>query len=93
MVERNFGRDDLMAIAAFRYCCGRQTYIVSDCVDWLIEQWPNIGENARRVIIRDFEDEFRRDDECRKNNGDYRPLGHDCDRRQWERVLVLRGDK
>jgi hypothetical protein len=30
MKDKNFGRDDLMAIAAFRYCLGRMTYIVGD---------------------------------------------------------------
>ena len=53
-MTKNYGRDDLMAVAAFRYCCGRKTYIVSDCADWLIEQWPNIAERARNIIQRDL---------------------------------------
>lgn len=31
-----WGRDDLMASAAVRYCLGRSTYIVGDRADWLI---------------------------------------------------------
>ena len=89
MTEKNFGRDDLMAVAAFRYCRGRQTYIVSDCAGWLIEQWPNISETARKIIQRDLEEAFRRDDEARANGSDYKALGHDCDRQQWERVRRL----
>ena len=30
-MTKNYGRDDLMAVAAFRYSLGRMTYIVSDC--------------------------------------------------------------
>ena len=92
MTQNNFGRDDLMAIAAVRYCLGRMTYIVSDCADWLVEQWPNLSENSRAVIKRDVEDEFRRDDEARHRTAEpnpYKPLGMDCDRAQWERVRKL----
>ena len=88
-MTKNYGRDDLMAVAAFRYCLGRMTYIVSDCADWLIEQWPNIAENARKVIQRDLEEAFKRDDEAREDGQDYKPLGHDCDRAQWEKVRRL----
>ena len=84
-----FGRDDLMAVAAFRYSLGRMTYIVSDCADWLIEQWPNIAENARKVIQRDLEEAFKRDDAAPVDGIDYKPLGHDCDRAQWEKVRRL----
>ena len=85
-MTKNYGRDDLMAVAAFRYSLGRMTYIVSDCADWLCEQWPNIAENARKVIQRDLEEAFRRDDETRKEGSGYKALGHDCDRAQWEKV-------
>jgi hypothetical protein len=78
-----------MAVAAFRYCCGRQTYIVSDCADWLIAQWPRLAPNARAVIQRDLEEDFRRDDNARAKGSDYKPLGADCDRQQWERVRRL----
>lgn len=89
-MKRNpYGRDGLMALAAFRYCCGRMTYIVGDCADWLIEQWPSLPPSIKDTIQRDLEDEFRRDDEARIENREYKPLGHDCDRAQWERVRQL----
>ena len=72
-----YGRDDLMAVAAFRYSLGRMTYIVSDCAHWLCEQWPNIAENARKVIQRDLEEAFKRDDEARADGQYFKPLGHD----------------
>lgn len=77
-----------MAIAAFRYCCGRYSDIVGDCVDWLIEMWPYLASNTRDVIRRDLEADFQRDDEARAGDM-FRPLGADCDREQWERVRAL----
>ena len=61
----HFGRDDLMAIAAVRYCIGRSTYIVGDCVDWMIQHWSKWSPNCRAVIARDLNAEFKRDDEAR----------------------------
>ena len=84
-----WGRDDLMAIAAVRYCLGRMTYITADCADWLLDQWPNIRESARAVIQRDIEEAFERDDGDRAEGALYKALGWDCDRRAWERVRVL----
>jgi len=85
----SFGRDDLMAIAAVRYCLGRQTYIVGDCADWLIDQWENISQQARTIIKRDIEEEFERDDEARDRGDKHKPLGANCDRQEWERVRKL----
>ena len=84
-----WGRDDLMAIAAVRYCLGRMTYIVGECADWLIEQWPNIAPSARAVIERDVEEAFASDVKARMRGDQYKPLGMDCDRAQWERVRRL----
>ena len=85
----NFGRNQLMAVAAVRYCIGRMSYIVSDCADWLIEVWPELDESTRNIIRRDIEETFIRDDEARDINSEYKPLGMDCDRQQWERVRRL----
>jgi len=86
---KNFGRHDLMAVAAFRYCLGRTTYIVSECADWLIEQRPNISQNAQKVIARDLEAAFKQDDDDRREGKAYKSLGHDCDRAAWERVRLV----
>jgi hypothetical protein len=84
-----WGRDDLMAMATVRYCLGRMTYIVSDCADWLIEHWENIAENTREIIKRDIEEAFEQDDDDREKGREYKRLGHDADRQQWERVRQL----
>ncbi len=85
-MKPDYGPDDLMVIAAFRYCCGRQTYIVSECVDWLIKNWSTFSERARIVIKRDLETEFEADDRARASGSDYKPLGWDCDRQEWEKL-------
>ena len=85
----DLGRDSLMAVAAFRYCLGRRTYIVSDCVEWLCENWQKFPENVRAVIKRDLESEFAKDDEARDQGQDYKPLGWDCDRAEWQKVRAL----
>ena len=46
--EEAWGFNQLMVIAAFRYCVGRQTYIVGACADWLIEVWPLLSDNTKR---------------------------------------------
>lgn len=86
-----YGRDHLMVIAAFRYCLGRMTYIVSDCADWLVANWESFPPKVRAIIERELESEFKRDDEYRAGGPDrhYKPLGHDCDRKQWEKVRRL----
>lgn len=73
-------------IGAFRYYCGRMTYAVSDFCRTLIHQWPNIPAHAQSIIKRDLLEEFARDDEARLAGSAYKPLGHDCDRREWENV-------
>jgi len=91
LTEREaWGFNALMVTAAFRYCCGRQTYIVGICAEWLVENWAKFPQNVRDAIQRDLEETFTRDDEERKDpNSTYRPLGWDCDRKEWERVRAL----
>lgn len=84
-----WGWQDLMVIAAFRYCCGRQTYIVGACADWLVDIWPLLTQHTQRVIQRDLEREFELDDAARAHADSYMPLGHACDREAWERVRSL----
>lgn len=90
--EQAWGWHDLMVIAAFRYCLGRQTYVVQTCSDWLTDIWPLLTEHTQGVIRRDLEEEFRRDDEARAREEKHKPLGWDCDRKDWERVRALWGN-
>jgi hypothetical protein len=88
--ERAWGRSDLMVIAAVRYCLGRMSYIVSDCVDWLIQIWPDLSDNTRATILRDVRLEIERDNERMKEDGtrpNFGPLGMDIDRKEWLRFI------
>jgi hypothetical protein len=83
-----WGRGDLMAIAAVRYCLGRRTYIVSECAAWLISMWPYLQPSAQAVIGEDVDAAFRQDDAARAD-GTWMPLGDDCDRAEWGKVRQL----
>ena len=84
-----WGRNGLMALAAFRYCLGRMTYIVSDCADWLVDRWPQFPPNVQALIRRDLEEAFAKDDEDRATGASFKALGWDCDRAEWEKVRAL----
>lgn len=84
-----WGDSDLMALCAMRYCMGRRTYIVGMCVDFLIKNWKHFSQKTKDLIQRDLEDEFIRDERDRKTEATYFALGHDCDKKEWERVRDL----
>lgn len=78
-----WGRSDLMALAAVRYCLGRQSYIVGDCVAWLIQQRGAIDPSTMRTIERDIRELLKRDDEARERGDAHLPAGADFDRAEW----------
>lgn len=88
-VDQAWGFQGLMVTAAFRYCLGQQTYIVGCCVEWLLENWAQLPRNVQALIERELREEFARDDEARAAGDSFKPLGWDCDRKEWERVLQL----
>ncbi len=65
-------------MCAFRYALGRMTYAVSCVSNHLIENWDNFKPSEQEVIVREIK-------EAIKNNN----IGMDCDKRQWERILLL----
>jgi len=87
--EQAWGWEELMVIAAFRYCLGRRTYIVETCADWIVMMWPVFSQKSRAIIERDLEAEFRHDDLQRATGDTFKSLGDDCDRRAWEKVRAL----
>ena len=80
-------------IGATRYYCGRMTYAVGDFCAALCRKWETLPEQAKKIIKRDLEKEFERDDKSRAGMLLYaipgHPLGHDCDRAAWEKVRLL----
>jgi hypothetical protein len=43
-----------MVFYAFRYCLGRQTYCVSDCVEYLKSIWNNLSKQTRKLICKEI---------------------------------------
>ena len=64
--------DQLMIMAAHRYCLGRRSYIVPSCIEFLQEHCNMLKDNTQNVIIRDTIDEIM----------DNR-AGDDIDKRGW----------
>lgn len=72
----NSNIDSSMAVYAFRYCLGRKTYCVSDCVNWLIANWYTLEKIDQTLIVKEINEAF--------NTNNY---GMDIDKREWERLL------
>lgn len=76
-------------LGSFRYYLGRCTYAVSDFCQLLIQEWGNINPHCQRLIQKELENAFVRDDMDRLDKEEFLPLGDDCDRKNWERVREL----
>lgn len=83
----------MLWLCSFRYCLGRMTYIVGDFVEAAIAQWDSIPEEARQMIIKELQKAFADDNTSRQEGRNYHPLGHDCDRAEWGRLLQFAVEK
>jgi hypothetical protein len=50
----------MMVIAAFRYCLGRQSYIVGMCIDFLKQVWGQLDKNDKDIIMKEIAEELNR---------------------------------
>lgn len=71
--------DNLMTVAAFRYCLGRASYIVSHCVDYLSKHWEQIPVSDKKLIHKEIQGAF-----------DSESYGMEMDKEQWQKVLDLK---
>ena len=85
--------DVILWHGAFNYYCGRSTMAVDSFIDDLVKNWPNLSEKTQFLIKRDLERDFIQDDEDRRIKSRHNRLGHDCDRKNWEKVRALWGAK
>ncbi len=76
-----WGHGDLMVTAAHRYCLGRRTYIVSECVNWLISNWKRLEDHTKKLILEETQEAIDRD-----------YAGESCDVREWNKILELKDD-
>jgi hypothetical protein len=66
------GADDFIAVSAFRYALGRQTYAVTRVVKWLERNKAAMSDHTRELIVREIHEAA--------NAG---RIGGDMDRREW----------
>lgn len=69
---------DSIVFDAFRYCLGRRTYAVSECVEVIVRVWDQIRPKLQHIMKNEIEVAIQ--------SGQ---AGMDMDVRQWERVLQL----
>lgn len=60
MLDLDDHTDQLMALAAFRYCLHRRSYIVGACHDWVRNTWHEFAHSTRSVMIRDLAEGIER---------------------------------
>ena len=87
--EQAWGWEELMVVAAFRYCLGSTTYMSDVCAEWISKMWPEFSEGNRQLIERDLEEAFRDDDRQRVAGERHKTLGYDDNRAAWEKVRGL----
>lgn len=75
-----------MVIYAFRYCLGRMSYAVGECVCFLMSNWRYLSSQTQGIIARELNVTFLKDDLSRKTDASHHPLGMDCDRDEWQRL-------
>ena len=72
-------------LGALRYYMGRRTYAVSMFTILLCKHWSSFNKYIKALIIRDVEREFDQDEQ----DPDLQVLGHNCDKKDWEKVRSL----
>lgn len=70
-----------MAFYAFRYCLGRRTYAVSDCVEWLNRNW-NLFTSVEQIRIQN---------EIREAI-DRKQAGAEFDIEEWRKLLAIKNN-
>jgi hypothetical protein len=75
---------------SFRYFLGRMSAKVSGFTENLINAWPNLNDKTKKQIKRELEKAIEEDSGMRNDHAHssrYYPLGMDCDRECWIKVM------
>lgn len=65
-----------MLIPTLRYCLGRSTYVVSDFVDFVLENWESISDRDKDIMIKEIIEAGKRN-----------RLGMEMDEKEWQKIL------
>ena len=79
MIELPESTAETWLLQSFRYCLGRQTYAVSDCVKHLHKYWDILPGFLQKDIQKDIQNALELDH-----------AGADMDVKQWKKVLKLK---
>lgn len=74
--------DEGILFLAFRYAIGRTTYVVSEVVETVIEQWDFVSKQFKELIIKEIKQELSSND-----------MMMDMDVRDWTKILNLPVEK
>ncbi len=67
-----WGFHNLMVVACFRYCLGRRSYIVSNCVEFLTDYWGEFDKTSKET----------------KEALEKGHAGDKCDEDRWKQLLA-----
>lgn len=62
-----------------RYCITRSSYAVSDGVEAIMYNWPNMSSNMKNTIVKEIKDAIQSQGK----------LMHDCDVSAWNGILKI----
>ena len=51
-----WGRDQLMVLCALRYCLGRSSYIVADCIEFLKAHFDAFDSDIQDLVKKEVEE-------------------------------------
>lgn len=74
---------DGLVLCTFRYYLGRKTIQAAMFAESLSKIFPKLKKDTQRIIRRDLERAFEDDERCES----FSPLGQDCDKKAWKKVL------
>jgi hypothetical protein len=81
---------DTLWFCSFRYAFGRMSYIVSDFEEAFLDNFDEVPDKTKRLMLRELQYAFKQDDEQRRDNPDFGlyTMGQWCDRTSWKNVLT-----
>lgn len=66
----------LITLSAFRYALGRNSYVVGEVIEWLMQFWKEIPYETKLTIVNEI------DNALMMGYG-----GDECDQKEWENFL------
>jgi len=78
IIDFNDVNQDIIFFSAFRYCLGRQTYVVGAMVEEMIRNWSHTPISRRELFKKEIREAITKG-----------WAGHDMDVVEWNKILAL----